>query len=154
AGPRRREAEIIFHKRLAFAIAPFVFSLFGSALALRTRRGGRGFGVLVSLLIFLIYYLLTIGGDQAARAGTIPPALGAWFSTGLILAVGIGILMFQHRVSRFGFLRPRRASSSDNGTQKAKFGLATRFRPRFAIASFPTLLDVGIVRMMVLSFAV
>src|SRR5256885_717686 len=38
-GIEHREAEIIFHKRLAFAIAPFVFALFGSALALRMRRG-------------------------------------------------------------------------------------------------------------------
>ena len=58
SGADKREAAIIFHKRLAFSLTPFVFSLFGAALALRLRRGSRGFGVLVSLLVLLIYYLV------------------------------------------------------------------------------------------------
>jgi len=33
-------------------------------LALRVRRGGRGLGVLLSLLVLLIYYLFTLAGDQ------------------------------------------------------------------------------------------
>src|SRR5439155_12524946 len=61
-GPDRRECLLILHKRLAFAVSPLLFALFGSALALRLRRGSRGFGVLVSLLVLLIYYLLTIAG--------------------------------------------------------------------------------------------
>ena len=60
-GAAKRDAAIIFHKRLAFSLTPFVFSLFGAALALRMRRGSRGFGVLMSLLVLLVYYLLTLG---------------------------------------------------------------------------------------------
>src|SRR5258708_32391717 len=59
-GAEKREADMIFHKRLAFSLTPFVFALFGSALALRMRRGSRGFGVLMSLLVLLIYYLVTL----------------------------------------------------------------------------------------------
>jgi lipopolysaccharide export LptBFGC system permease protein LptF len=90
-GVEHREASIIFHKRLAFALAPFIFSLFGSALALRMRRGSRGFGVLVSLAILVGYYLLTLGGDQAARAGTVAPVIGSWLATATILIVGLAI---------------------------------------------------------------
>src|SRR5260221_10914361 len=82
-GAAQRDAAIIFHKRLAFSLTPFVFSLFGAALALRMRRGSRGFGVLMSLLVLLIYYLLTLGGDQMGRAGSLPPVVGGWLATAL-----------------------------------------------------------------------
>src|SRR5438477_4019735 len=142
-GIAHREANIIFHNRLAFAMAPFVFSLFGSALALRMRRGSRGFGVLVSLLILIAYYLVTLGGEQAARAGSIPPIIGAWLSTAVIVAVGVLILVSRERQFRLWF-RPRRAVVD---AQSVKSQTATssrlRFRRRLSIANFPTLLYIG-----------
>src|SRR5262249_7869892 len=48
-GRERSDAETVFHKRLTFSLSPLVFALFGAALALRVRRGSRGFGVLLSL---------------------------------------------------------------------------------------------------------
>src|SRR5436305_15338985 len=116
------------------------------------RRGGRGFGVLISLAIMLLYYLLTIGGDQAGRAVTIPPVVGAWFSTALILAIGLLILVFRQREIRLWF-RPKGSApvSIDQATGN-KGSLIRHFSPRLWIASFPTLLDLGIVRTMAISF--
>lgn len=154
-GTDHREASIIFHKRLALSLAPFVFSFFGSALALRMRRGSRGFGVLVSLVIFLLYYLMTLGGDQAARAGTVPPIVGAWLSTALTMAIGIFILVTRQREIRF-WSRPANSAPDAADTQALgkKSSFERDFRPRLSIASFPTLLDVGILRAMALSFVV
>ncbi len=150
-GVEHREASIIFHKRLAFAVAPFVFSLFGSALALRMRRGSRGFGVLVSLLILVAYYLVTLGGDQAARAGSVPPALGAWLATGVILMVGVLILFSRERQFRFWFGSHRAPAEAGPVAPEQASSSRRRFR-RLSIANFPTLLDIGIVRTMTLSF--
>lgn len=153
-GAEHREASMVLHKRLSLAFAPFVFSFFGSALALRMRRGGRGFGVLVSFAIMLLYYLLTIGGDQAGRAGTVPPVVGAWFATALILTVGFLILVFRQRDIRLWF-RPRSvAATSVEDVAEKKEALTRHFSPRLWIASFPTLLDLGIVRTMIISFVV
>lgn len=153
-GPKNREASMILNKRLSLAFTPFVFSLFGSALALRMRRGGRGFGVLISLGIMLLYYLLTIAGDQAGRAGTVPPVVGAWFATALILAIGILILFFRQREIRLWFRPKGSAPVSIEAASKARVSLTRHFSPRLWITSFPTLLDLGIVRTMVLSFVV
>src|SRR5437868_5450063 len=153
-GVEHREASMVLHKRLSLSLTPFVFSLFGSALALRMRRGGRGFGVLVSLAIMLLYYLLTIAGDQAGRAGTVRPVVGAWFSTVLILTIGILILAFRQRQIRL-WLRPKStAPVSIEDVNEEKVFRARHFSPRLWIASFPTLLDLSIVRTMVLSFVV
>jgi LPS export ABC transporter permease LptF/LPS export ABC transporter permease LptG len=150
-GVEKREASIIFHKRLAFSLSPFVFALFGSALALRVRRGSRGFGVLLSLLVLLVYYLVTLAGDQMARAGSLTPIVGAWLGTVLTLAMGIVLLASRRRQIAVWFQR----------TAKDKPAIAVRaeITPMLAdpsarrwVVSFPTLLDVGILRTMTLSF--
>ena len=150
-GVEHREAAIIFHKRLGFTLAPLLFSLFGSALALRIRRGSRGFGVLLSLVILIAYYLLTLAGDQAARAGTVPPLVGSWLATASILIVGVLILISRDRPFRLSFRR--RSSVAPRPTpaeQQVSLPRRLRFRP--SIANFPTLLDIGVVRTMALSF--
>jgi len=151
-GVDHRDAAIIFHKRLCFSLAPFVFSLFGAALALRMRRGSRGFGVLLSLVILLAYYLLTLAGDQAAKAGSIPPIVGGWLATASILVVGLLILFSRDRHFRWSF-RPRRAlvpEPASRGEKAVTSRPRLKFRP--SIANFPTLLDIGVARTMALSF--
>jgi LPS export ABC transporter permease LptF/LPS export ABC transporter permease LptG len=148
--PQRREAAIVFHKRLAFALSPFVFSLFGAGLALRMRRGGRGFGIMVSLLVLLLYYIVTLGGDHLARAGTVPPVAGVWTSTILTMAVGIFLLIT--RQTSF----PRWSLHGNTSTAKelpATRARRVRWRRRVSVASFPMLMDISLVRTLFLSFA-
>jgi LPS export ABC transporter permease LptF/LPS export ABC transporter permease LptG len=151
SGPERREASMIFHKRLALSLTPLVFSLFGSALALRMRRGSRGFGVLVSLLVLLVYYLVTLGGDQMAKAGSLPPIVGAWLATVLTLALGILLLAFRRRQIGFWFRRGAMKKTSIAKDVEAATGFGAS-RGRRWVTSFPTLLDVSVVRTMALSF--
>ena len=149
-GVEKREASIIFHKRLAFSLTPFVFSLFGSALALRMRRGSRGFGVLVSLLVLLIYYLVMLGGDQLARTGSLPPMVGAWMATVLTMTLGIGLCAYRRGQIGIWFRWPVKAkpsARSDDGVAPSPAQ-----RARSWVAGFPTLLDVSILRTMGLSF--
>src|SRR5580765_1272086 len=154
SGLEQRDAKITLHKRLAFSIAPFVFSLFGATLAFRMRRGSRGFGMLVSLGILVVYYLLTVGGDQAARAGTVPPVLGAWFSTGVVLALGVLLLISSRRGSRAQFMGARSLAQGASDSQRSKSAFRARVKPRLVLASFPTLLDVSVIRTMLLSFVI
>ena len=150
-GVERREASIIFHKRLAFSLSPLVFALFGSALALRIRRGSRGFGVLLSLVVLLIYYLVTLGGDQMARAGSVPPVLGAWLGTALTMAMGLALLALRRRQIGSWFRLSGKGKASVAAPPRSAPVLAAPSAWRWVV-SFPTLLDVSIVRTMVFSF--
>jgi len=152
-GPRNREASMIFHKRLAFSFAPLVFALFGAALALRLRRGSRGFGVLVSLLIMLIYYLVTLAGDQMARAGSLPPAVGAWLATASAMAMGIVLLAARPREIAHWFRRARPPSARDGADDHSAPARRTAYADaRRWVTRFPTLLDWSILRTMGFSF--
>lgn len=98
---QRREATIALHKRLALSLSPVVFAFFGAALGLMAGRGGRSQGILLSLASMLLYYLLSLAGEQLGRAGTLPPVLGAWLA--FITAIPCGLLLLAARRRHFGF---------------------------------------------------
>lgn len=93
-----REALIVLHRRLTLSLSPIIFAFFGAALGLKVVRGGRSKGVLLSLAAMLVYYLLTLAGEQLGRAGTVPPLVGSWLA--FITAVCAGcLLLFKRRWS-------------------------------------------------------
>ncbi|MEO5510337.1 MAG: LptF/LptG family permease [Longimicrobiales bacterium] len=76
-----------WHKKFAIPFACIIFVLIGAPIAVRFPRGGAGMVIMISLIIFGIYYMSLIGGESLGDKGTIPPFLGPWapnFFFGLI----------------------------------------------------------------------
>ena len=96
-----REASIVLHRKLTLALSPIIFAFFGAGLGLKVVRGGRSKGVLLSLTAMLLYYLLSLAGEQLGRAGTIPPILGSWLA--FVTAVCAGLLLLFTRRWSFTF---------------------------------------------------
>lgn len=151
AGPVGLEAKTLLHKRLAMSLTPLFFAFLGTALGLRVRRGGRGAGMVLSLLFMLGYYLLTLVGEQLARAGTVPPALGAWLASCATVALGMVLMM----AGRFSLLQKVRVFLESTSTRihppgriRKKEGLG-----KVRLLAFPSLMDLGILRSISFSFA-
>jgi LPS export ABC transporter permease LptF/LPS export ABC transporter permease LptG len=151
-GREKRDAETILHKRLTFTLSPFFFALFGSALALRVRRGSRGFGVLLSLGVLIVYYLITLAGEQMTRAGTLRPLTGAWLGTALITVFSVLLLLPKRLPIGNWFRRTQSPAVPSVFALRATNGRKRGGR-RLWLSGFPTLLDVGTVRSMCLTFA-
>ncbi len=100
----RREATIAFNKRLSLCLAPCIFAFLGAGVGQRLRRGGRALGVLLSLGLMLLYYLISIAGEQMSREQILPPALGAWLP--VCLSALAGVWFVKGRQRRIAF--PRR----------------------------------------------
>lgn len=101
-----REASIVLHRRLTLSLCPIIFAFFGAGLGLKVVRGGRSKGVLLSLTAMLLYYLLSIAGEQLARAGTVPPVPGSWLAFVAAVCAGL-LLLFTKRWSfKFPTYRP------------------------------------------------
>jgi LPS export ABC transporter permease LptF/LPS export ABC transporter permease LptG len=107
----RREATIAFNKRLSLCLAPVVFAFLGAGVGQRLRRGGRALGVLLSLGLMLLYYLISIAGEQLSRAQILPPVLGAWLP--ICLSILTGIWFVKGRERRISF-RVRLARAGKN----------------------------------------
>ena len=94
-GKERTEAGILWQRRVLLSITPLIFSILGTLLVLRFNRGGRGFGVFVSLASLITYYLLAFLGEQLVRTGRLSSSasgllpIGAaviaiiWFNVGI-----------------------------------------------------------------------
>jgi len=147
-GVQKREAQLILHKRLALALSPLVFSFFGAALSLSLRRGSRGFGALVSLVVMVVYYLLIIAGEQMTKGGRIPPIVGGWLAT--VLTLGIALALFRSNRTMMRSWFGRRAA--DTGPSEKESKPQRQKRRRRSFVSFPTLLDMGVIRTMGVSF--
>ncbi len=86
-GKERIEAQILWQRRIILSVTPLIFALLGTALVLRFNRGGRGFGIFLALISLVVYYLLTLLGEQLARtnqisvlsAGLLPLIVGGFF---------------------------------------------------------------------------
>jgi len=149
----KREATMVLNKRLALSLSPFVFSLLAAALALRMRRGSRGSGVLVSLVVMIFYYLLTLAGDQMARAGSLPSIVGPWSATVLTLGFALTVLARRRPHLRLSFKRPMTGTHVTKTLVPTERGRwSSGLNPRHWLITFPTLLDLNITRMMGFSF--
>jgi LPS export ABC transporter permease LptG/LPS export ABC transporter permease LptF len=148
AGKDGREAQRMLQKRLAFSLSPLVFALLGGSLGLRVRRGGRGIGVLLSLGMLLVYYLVSLFGESMARAGTLSPVIGAWMATAVMLILSIAFLRLgRHPLSDL-VLRIR-ARGSRAGEKGKGHSTSTKVARHFG---FPSLLDSGMLKTLFASF--
>lgn len=146
----RRAGQRTLHRRLALSISPLLFALLGGALGMKVRRGGRGIGVLLALLIVIGYYLVSLLGESLARAGTVSPLIGAWAATALMILLSFMLLTINQVPAFAGsFLRIRKPRST---TQRKATQTATSHTVGVGRSGFPSLLDIGLFRTLSLSF--
>jgi lipopolysaccharide export system permease protein len=92
-----------FHKKFAIPLGSICFVLLGVALALKYPRGGIGLVIGASLVIFLGFYILLIGGENVAKKGYVSPALA--IQGPLILFTTMGLLAVQAANREMGSVR-------------------------------------------------
>ena len=145
-----RAGQRTLHRRLALSVSPFLFALIGGALGMRVRRGGRGIGVLLALLIVIVYYLISLLGESMARVGTVSPVIGLWAASGLMLLLSFVFLAVNRApVSFWSFLRFRKSHTPIEAVKIQSSALHTQGIGGFG---FPSLLDIGLFRTLGLSF--
>jgi lipopolysaccharide export system permease protein len=84
--------DVQWHKMLAHAIACISMFLIGAPLGAIIKRGGIGFPVLVSVLFFIIYYVISIGGEKYAKTGAVSVITGVWAANAILLPIGLFFL--------------------------------------------------------------
>ncbi len=87
-----RRYEIAWYQKYSQAIACFVMFLIGAPLGAIIKKGGLGMPVLISILFFILFYMLTITGEKWAKEGVTDPLLGTIFSNFCLLPFGLFFL--------------------------------------------------------------
>jgi lipopolysaccharide export system permease protein len=84
--------KIQWHKIIASSLACVAMFLIGAPLGAIIKKGGLGVPFLVSILFFIIYYVLTMQGEKVAKQGVIPVWAGVWIADVILFAVGLVFL--------------------------------------------------------------
>ncbi len=80
---------IEWHRKYSLSIACLIFFFIGAPLGAIIRKGGFGMPVVVSILMFISYYLVSMIGEKVAREGIWDVGAAMWISTVVFLPLGI-----------------------------------------------------------------
>ncbi|MFN8207928.1 MAG: LptF/LptG family permease [Bacteroidales bacterium] len=86
---RMRRHEIEWHRKFTLSIACLIFFFIGAPLGAIIRKGGLGMPVVVSVLFFVFWYVISLTGEKFAREDIIQAYVGMWLSSFILLPVGI-----------------------------------------------------------------
>ena len=95
---QRQAATVELHYRFALPIASLVLALVGIPLGLSTRKGGKSVGVLLTILLVFLYYIIMAFGLGFAKQGRLTPSVGLWLANGCFGIIGALMLMNLRRV--------------------------------------------------------
>jgi len=80
---------IEWHLKFSYPLACLIFFLIGAPLGAIIRKGGFGMPFIISLTVFLIYYMVSEAFRRLARDGSWDASIAIWMSTLVTLPMGI-----------------------------------------------------------------
>jgi lipopolysaccharide export system permease protein len=83
-----RRYQIEWHRKLTLSFACFIFFFIGAPLGAIIRKGGLGTPIVISVIFFIIYYIISLSGEKFVREIIILPFAGMWFSSFVLLPIG------------------------------------------------------------------
>lgn len=78
-----------WHRKFTLSFACFIFFFIGAPLGAIIRKGGLGMPVVISVFLFIVYYIISMMGERSAREAVVSPAAGMWISAFILLPLGI-----------------------------------------------------------------
>lgn len=77
-----------WHKKFTLSVACLIFFFIGAPLGAIIRKGGLGLPVVVSVLIFIFYYIVNVSGEKMAKTGDWEITFGIWLSSMVLAPIG------------------------------------------------------------------
>ena len=84
-----RKHEIELYRKFTLSFACLIFFFIGAPLGAIIRKGGLGTPVVISVILFIIYYIIDNTGYKMAREALWPCWAGMWLSSFILLPIGI-----------------------------------------------------------------
>ena len=80
---------ISLHEKFALGFACVILFFVGAPLGALIRKGGIGLPMVIAIVLFLTYHFIGIFATNSAKNGSFNPILASWFSTLVMLPLGI-----------------------------------------------------------------
>lgn len=83
-----RKHELEWYRKFSLSFACIIFFFIGAPLGAIIRKGGFGMPFLVSTLMFMIYYIISVVGEKFVREDVMPVFIGSWLSSAVLFPLG------------------------------------------------------------------
>jgi len=83
---------IEWNRKFTLSFAIFILFLIGAPLGSIIRKGGLGMPLVISVIFFLVYHIISITGEKFAREGVVEVYKGMWLSSAILLPLGIFLM--------------------------------------------------------------
>ena len=94
---------IEFLRKFSLAFACIIMFALGSSIGSIINKGGFGYPILASSLLFIIYYIISIIGEKSAKELTIDTYFGMWLSN--LIFIPISLIAFIAANNEIRFVR-------------------------------------------------
>ena len=82
-------SKVEWHRKMSLPISIIVFFLIGAPLGAIIRKGGLGMPIVISVIFFVIYYIISITGEKLAKEGNWDAVYGMWLSTFILTPIAV-----------------------------------------------------------------
>lgn len=79
---------IEYQRKFTLAFSCIVLFSIGAPLGAIIRKGGLGLPVVMSIIFFLIYHIISTIGEKAAKEGSLSPIIGMWIAIIVLTPLG------------------------------------------------------------------
>lgn len=80
---------IEYNRKFTLSVSCLVLFSIGAPLGAIIRKGGLGLPVVMSIIFFLIYHIISTIGEKSAKEGTMSPIAGMWIAIVVLTPLGI-----------------------------------------------------------------
>ena len=82
-----------WHKKLSLPVSVLIFFLIGAPLGAIIRKGGLGTPIVISVVFFVFYYIISLNGEKAAKEGVWSSFSGMWLSSFVLAPIAIYLII-------------------------------------------------------------
>ncbi len=83
-----------YFRKITWSFSPLIFILIGFPLAVITNRREKSANIVLAIICFALYYLISLGCEALSKKGIAPPGLIMW-TPNMIAATGAAILNYK-----------------------------------------------------------
>jgi len=84
-----RKHEIEWHRKFTLSFACLIFLFIGAPLGAIIRKGGLGLPTVISTLLFILYYVISLIGQKFVEESLLTSTMGMWLSSFILVIAGV-----------------------------------------------------------------
>ena len=93
--------KIEWHRKISLAFACLIMFFVGASIGSIVRKGGFSIPLLISIILFVVYYVISISGEKTAKDLSVSPLEGMWIAN--FIFIPISILLFYLAINNSKF---------------------------------------------------